>query len=140
MNSALSNSSDNTDAGLRVLLVDDHVDMLTMLDLLMQRRSYEVKTATSGFEALELAAEFAPHVVVSDIGMPGMDGFEFMEQLRSAPVLQPFKSIALTGYDLIGEPDRALQSGYDAQLTKPIEFDRLFEIIEKFAGQIREIG
>ena len=140
MNSAFSNSSDNSDVGLRVLLVDDHVDMLTMLDLLMQRRSYEVKTATSGFEALELAAQFSPHVVVSDIGMPGMDGFELMEQLRSTAALPPFKSIALTGYDLIGEPDRALQSGYDAQLTKPIEFDRLFEIIETLAGQIRKIG
>jgi CheY-like chemotaxis protein len=122
---------------LRVLVVDDHADMLTMMDLMMQRRSYAVKTATSGYEALELASEFAPHVVVSDIGMPGMDGFQLMQNLRSTPEMAPFKAIALTGYDLISEPELALESGFDAHITKPIEFEELFEMIEKLAEQMR---
>lgn len=123
---------------LRVLVVDDHADMLTMMDLMMQRRSYAVKTATSGYEALELASEFAPHVVVSDIGMPGMDGFQLMQNLRSTPEMAPFKAIALTGYDLISEPELALESGFDAHITKPIEFDELFEMIERLAQQMRD--
>lgn len=126
------------EAALRVLLVDDHADMLTMLDLLMQRRAYAVRTATSGYEALEMAPEFAPHVVVSDIGMPGMDGFQFMENLRATSEQRPFKSIALTGYDFVAEPARALEAGYDAQLTKPIEFDILFQMIEDLAGAMDE--
>ncbi|HEX8466067.1 MAG TPA: response regulator [Abditibacterium sp.] len=123
--SNLSNSS------LRVLVVDDHADLLSMLDLMMQRRQYAVKTALSGPEALEVAPEFAPHIVVSDIGMPGMDGYQLMTNLRATPDLAPFKSIALSGYDMQSEDSRVRDAGYDAHLTKPIEFEQLFEMIEQ---------
>jgi CheY-like chemotaxis protein len=72
-------------SSLRVLLVDDQPDLLSMLDLMMKRRKYAVKTAQSGDEALQLAPDFAPHVVISDIGMPGMDGYQLMTHLRSTP-------------------------------------------------------
>lgn len=127
----------STDAELRVLVVDDHADMLIMMNMMMQRRSYEVRTATSGPEAMELAPDFAPHVVVSDIGMPGMNGFQLLQNLRSSPELGPFKAIALTGYDIVSEPELALESGFDAHVTKPIEFEQLFQIIENLAGEIR---
>ena len=120
-----------------MLVVDDHPDMLNMLGILMKRRDFSVKTASGGREALLLAPEFAPHIVVSDIGMPGMDGLELMEQMRSAPKLSPFKSIALTGYDFVGEPERALKSGYDAHIMKPIDFDHLFATIEALAQEMR---
>ncbi|RYG72990.1 response regulator [bacterium] len=123
-------NSEVTPSSLRVLVVDDHPDLLSMLDLMMQRRKYAVKTAQSGNEAIELAATFEPHVVVSDIGMPGMDGYQLMTHLRSVPDMAPFKSIALTGYDIHLEDSRAKDAGYDAHLTKPIEFDQLFEMIE----------
>ena len=74
---------------LRVLVVDDHPDLLSMLDLMMQRRQYAVRTALSASEALQLASDFAPHVIVSDIGMPGMDGYEMMEALRGQPQFGP---------------------------------------------------
>lgn len=120
-------------SSLRVLLVDDHPDMLTMLDMMMQKRGHAVKTALSGVEALEIAGEFAPHVVVSDIGMPGMDGYEMMKSLRGVASQAPFKSIALTGYDPQTESQRAREAGFDAQLCKPIEFDQLFAMIERLA-------
>lgn len=123
-------------SSLRILVVDDHPDLLSMLDLMMQRRKYAVKTAMSGDEALELAPDFAPHVVISDIGMPGMDGYQLMTHLRAAPDMAPFKSIALTGYDLQSEDSRARDAGYDAHLTKPIEFDQLFEMIEGLAREM----
>lgn len=119
---------------LRVLIVDDHPDLLSMLDLMMQRRKYSVQTATSGPEALEMATKFSPHVVVSDIGMPGMDGYQLMQELRASD-LGPFKSIALTGYDLSSDASRAKEAGYDAHLAKPIEFSQLFEIIENLAKE-----
>lgn len=121
-------------SSLRVLLVDDQPDLLSMLDLMMKRRKYAVKTAQSGDEALQLAPDFAPHVVISDIGMPGMDGYQLMTHLRSTPDLAPFKSIALSGYDLHSENSRAKDAGYDAHLLKPIEFEELFEMIEKLIG------
>ena len=123
---------------LRVLVVDDHPDLLSMLDLMMQRRQYAVKTAQSGPEALEMAPDFAPHVVVSDLGMPGMDGFQLMQELRATPDIGPFKSIALTGYDLQTDGDRARNAGYDAHLCKPFEFDQLFDVIEQLALEMKE--
>ena len=123
-------------SALRVLVVDDHPDLLLMLDLMMQRRKYAVQTAQSGAEALQKAREFAPHVVVSDIGMPEMDGYQFMRTLRERDGLGPFKSIALTGYDHQMEGDNAQNAGFDAQLTKPIEFEQLFEMIERLATAV----
>ena len=125
-------------SSLRVLVVDDHPDLLSMLDLMMQRRKYAVKTALSGDEAIEMAPDFAPHVVVSDIGMPGMDGYQLMAHLRAAPDVAPFKSIALSGYDTQTENNRAAESGYDAHMTKPIEFDQLFEMIENLVCEMEK--
>ena len=122
---------------LRVLIVDDHPDLLTMLDLMMQRRQYAVKTAQSGDQAMQLAPDFSPHVVVSDLGMPGMDGYQLMQNLRAQDGLAPFKSIALSGYDAQTEDGRARDAGYDAHLTKPIEFEQLFEMIESLAGEMK---
>ena len=122
---------------LRILIVDDHPDLLSMLDLMMQRRQYAVKTAQSGDQAIRLAPDFSPHVVISDIGMPGMDGYQLMQNLRATDGLAPFKSIALSGYDAQSEDNRALEAGYDAQMTKPIEFEQLFGIIEDLAREMR---
>ena len=123
---------------LRVLLVDDQPDLLSMLDLMMQRRQYEVRTCQSASEALQAASEFAPHVVVSDIGMPEMDGYEMMQTMREKPQFGPFRSIALTGYDLQLDGDRAKRAGYDAHMAKPIEFEQLFEMIENLASEMNQ--
>ncbi|HEX9995590.1 MAG TPA: response regulator [Abditibacterium sp.] len=125
-------------SSVRVLVVDDHPDLLSMLDLVMQRRKYAVKTAQSADEAIKMATDFAPHIVVSDIGMPGMDGYQLMAHLRAAPDMAPFKSIALTGYDISTEDNRAMTSGYDAHMTKPIEFEQLFEMIENLVCDMQK--
>jgi len=116
---------------LRVLLVDDHDDMLSMMNLLMSRRSYSVATANSGSKALQLMESFAPHIVVSDISMPDMDGYEMMEALRAGSQGTSFKSIALSGYGLEDDRQRAQAAGYDGHLTKPIDFDVLFELMDR---------
>ena len=115
---------------LRVLLVDDQDDVLNMMNLLMQRRAYTVATANSGSRALEVAVGFAPHIVVSDIAMPEMDGYEMLDNLRANKQLTPFKAIALTGYDET-EADRAAHAGFDAHLTKPVDFNQLFDTINR---------
>ena len=122
-------------AAVRVLLVDDHQDMLDMMEMMMRSREYHVAKALSGSEALEVASDFAPNVIVSDIGMPGMNGYEMMSALRKMHSLHPFKSIALSGYDAQDEDEqeRAHSAGYDVQLTKPVDFDSLFQTIEDLA-------
>ena len=122
------------DKSLRVLLVDDQDDVLNMMHLLMQRQPYAVATANSGSRALEVAADFAPHVVVSDIGMPEMDGYEMMSNLRRMNRLSPFKAIALTGYDDNAGDERAAAAGFDVHLTKPVNWDELFDTINQLSA------
>lgn len=118
---------------VRVLLVDDHPDMLEMMEVMMNRREYLVAKALSGEQALEVAPQFSPHIIVSDIGMPGMDGYEMMAALRDMNSLHPFKSIALSGYDAQTDALRARDAGYDVQLTKPVDFESLFQTIDDLA-------
>jgi two-component system, chemotaxis family, CheB/CheR fusion protein len=115
----------------RILLVDDHNDLLTMLELVLSRRDFDVATATSGAEALAKAGDFAPHVVVSDLGMPGMNGLEMMEQLRQMNGIGPFKAIALSGFDDASDAEQAISAGFDAHLAKPIDFEHLFATIDR---------
>ena len=116
------------ETGLRVLLVDDHDDLLLMMRMMLRRKcGYAVETANTGHQAIALASEFCPHLVISDITMPGMDGFQMMDELK-AKNFAPFKSIALSGHDLPREMYQ--DSGYDLHLTKPVDFDELFVAIE----------
>lgn len=118
---------------LRVLLVDDHEDMLTMLQFMMARRGYQVEIAISGEAAITAAPDFAPQVVVSDIGLPGIDGYQLLAALRQMDDLTPFKAVALTGFDT-DERHSTGQSSFDAQLTKPVDFEALFQLIEQLAN------
>jgi len=122
------------DKSLRVLLVDDQDDVLNMMHLLMQRQPYAVATANSGSKALEVAADFAPHIVVSDIGMPEMDGYEMMSNLRRMNQISPFKAIALTGYEDSAQGERAAAAGFDVHLTKPVNWDELFDTINQLSA------
>ena len=132
-------TGDGADAALRILLVDDHEDVLMMLGLVMKRRSYRVATANTAHQALAVMESFAPHVVVSDITLPEMDGCEMMTTLRAMDQLTPFRSIALTGHDFSQEQDRLRDAGYDAHLTKPVDFDVLFGLIDQLAGTVKEV-
>jgi len=116
------------ETGLRILLVDDHEDLLLMMRLMFQRkRGYAVETANSGDQAIVVASEFSPHLVISDITMPGMDGFEMMNEMKSRDIA-PFKAIALSGHELPSEEQKS--SGYDMHFTKPVDFDELLIAIE----------
>lgn len=126
--------------GLRVLLVDDQDDLLAMMNLMLQRRrGFTIETARSGQQAIEKAPIFSPHVVISDIVMPGMDGYELMQNLRrlEGEHISPFKAIALTGYDS-DHDRRVLTSGYDVHLTKPVDFDALLHTIDTIALDMQD--
>lgn len=117
------------ETGLRILLVDDHDDLLLMMRMMLHRkRGYAVETASSGHQAIAMASEFCPHLVISDITMPGMNGFQMMDEMK-AKDMAPFKSIALSGHEVPHEDRR--DSGYDLHLTKPVDFDELFLAIER---------
>jgi signal transduction histidine kinase/ActR/RegA family two-component response regulator len=109
----------------RVLVVDDNFDAAASLEILLQQCGYDVRTAEDGHSALELVASFRPQVVVLDIGLPGMDGYEVAARVcerhkDERPVL-----IALSGYGGEESRRRAREAGFDHSLTKPADFDAL---------------
>jgi len=102
------------------LVVDDAPDVTEMLGMLMRFAGYEVVTAFGAAEAFEAARRNSFDVVISDIGMPGMNGYELAEALRRLPSYAAVPLIAVTGFSMFDDRERALGSGFDEFLTKPI--------------------
>jgi CheY-like chemotaxis protein len=115
----------------RALVVDDVPDVTEMLALFLQHAGYETVTAFSAQEALRVAREARFDVIVSDIGMPGMNGYELAAALRGLPDYTDVPMIAVTGFSAFDDRGRALQSGFDAHLTKPVNPASLLELIQR---------
>lgn len=115
----------------RALVVDDVTDVREMIALFLLHAGYEVQMASCGPEALEVASLERFDVIVSDIGMPGMNGYELAQALREMPACSGVPMIAVTGFSVYDDKGRALQSGFNAHLTKPINPMALLELIEK---------
>jgi len=113
----------------RVLVVDDNHDAAEAAAVLLSLAGHEVKAVGDGQEAMACAPVFAPDVVVLDIGLPGMDGYELARRLRALPQTQASLMVALTGYGQRGDQDRAREAGFDHHLTKPAEPDDLLALI-----------
>ena len=104
----------------RILIVDDNVDARAMLAALLDMMGYAVMDAENGIEALEIARTSPQDVVLLDIGMPGMDGYETARRLREVHS-ERLVIIALTGYGQATDKERARQAGFDLHLTKPVD-------------------
>ena len=111
--------------GLRVLVVDDMEDALLLFGVVLEHEGAEVDTASSGAAALDLLAVNTYDLLISDIGMPGMDGYALMAAVRELPAHAEMRTIAMTGYGRAADAERALAEGFDAHLTKPVDFDAL---------------
>jgi two-component system CheB/CheR fusion protein len=119
----------------RVLVVDDNVDAAQTLATLMRLWGHEAQTAYAGPAALEAAAAKPPEVVVLDIGLPGLDGYEVAEKLRQLPGMRKALLVALTGYGHDEDRRRALQAGFDVHLTKPADPEALQELLGRASEQ-----
>ena len=117
----------------RVLIVEDNADAADVLRMLLELEGHRVDIAGDGHAGLALALEDRFDVVVCDIGLPGIDGFELMARLRAAPgARRPF-TVALSGYGQPADRERALAAGFDRYLVKPVAPDQL---IEALAGTV----
>jgi CheY-like chemotaxis protein len=125
MSSAPSSSAPTA----RVMLVDDNVDALESMEILLQAFGYEVAIAAHPDIALKLLETFDPTVAVIDIGLPGMDGYQLAAEIRSRRAGAPLRLIAFTGYGGAEDIARASAAGFDAHLVKPVEIDRLLEVL-----------
>jgi signal transduction histidine kinase len=113
----------------RVLLVEDNEDSRLTLAMVLQIYGHEVLEARDGPEGLRIALAQQPDVAVVDIGLPGLDGYEFARRLRAAPEGERIALVALTGYGQAEDRQRALDAGFDAHLVKPVEPARLLDVI-----------
>jgi len=111
------------------LVVDDVADVTEMISLFLGHAGFKVVTAESAAQALTLARTEVFDVVVSDIGMPLMNGYELAEALRELPDYQEVPMIAVTGFSMYDDRERALQSGFNAHLIKPIDPSALLDLI-----------
>ena len=118
----------------RALVVDDAPDVTEMLALMMTYAGYEVETAFSAPEALDHAKAGRFDAVISDIGMPGMSGYQLAEALRATPGYESTPLIAVTGFSMYEDRGRALDAGFDDFLNKPINPNALLDAIRRLCG------
>ena len=113
------------------LVVDDMVDVTDMLTVFLSMAGYEVVPAYSASAAIEVARARRFDVVISDIGMPQMNGYELAQALRAMPGYESVPLVAVTGFSMYDDRERSLSSGFNAHLTKPIDPNVLFQLIER---------
>jgi CheY-like chemotaxis protein len=118
----------------RALVVDDAPDVTEMIALLLKYAGYDVVTVYSGPQALAAVRREQFDALISDIGMPGMNGYELAEQVRALPGYEQVPMIAVTGFTMYDDRDRALASGFNAFLTKPISPNDLLSMLAGLRG------
>ncbi len=118
---------------LRVLVVDDNVDQADSVALLLRASGHEVRVAYSGPAALEVAVAYRPDLVLMDIGLPGMDGYEVARHLRQQPGPKDAVLVAVTGYGRESDRQRSEEAGFDYHLVKPVSMPQLEAILASLA-------
>ncbi|HJU91756.1 MAG TPA: response regulator [Pyrinomonadaceae bacterium] len=113
------------------LVVDDVADVTEMLAVVLSHAGYTVVTAASAPAALQAARERQFDVVISDIGMPEMNGYQLARQLRVMPGYETIPMVAVTGYSMFDDKERSTKAGFNAHMTKPIDPRALIDLIEQ---------
>ena len=117
--------------GMRILVVDDSQDNVEMLRQVLELEGATVLTAISGVEALRISAEDEFDVIVSDLSMPEMDGFELLRRLRTIPMHRDVPALALTGLGRADDVERALSAGFFSHITKPLDVSNLVKMLHE---------
>lgn len=117
-----------------MLVVDDNHDSADTVTMLLRRSGHEVRVAYSGEEALEKGPEFRPNIVLLDLGLPEMDGYEIARRLRQNPQLKNSRFVALSGYGQDSDRERSRREGFDAHMVKPASFEKLEEVLRRISN------
>lgn len=119
-----------------ILLVEDNEMNREMLSRRLQRKGFEVVIAADGQQALDLAGDLVPDLILMDLSLPEIDGWETSRRLKGHPGTQHIPIIALTAHAMSGDREKALDAGCDDYDTKPIEFPRLLEKIQAWLEKV----
>ncbi len=123
-------------SGLRVLVVDDEPDTLDLLKRVLGDSRAQVAGAPSVEAALATLAGFEPHVLISDVSMPGRDGYELIRAVRTMSSSEQLPAAALTAYTAADDADRAREAGFQVHLSKPVEPEQLVRVVAHLAGRL----
>ena len=118
----------------KILLVEDNEMNRDMLSRRLLRRGYEVVIAVDGQPGVDLAGSTQPNVILMDMSLPVIDGWEATRRIKADPATKAIPVIALTAHAMVGDREQALAAGCDDYDTKPIDLTRLLPKIEKYAG------
>jgi two-component system, OmpR family, response regulator len=121
--------------GIAVLAVDDDRDGLEILAYFIEEAGGDVRKANSAREAMEILFTWTPDVLLLDISMPDMDGYELLQRIRGVRRLQGVPAVALTALAFKRDEDRVAEAGYNAHLTKPYEVEDLIKLVERLASK-----
>lgn len=117
---------------LRVVVADDGKNAADIIAMFFEMEGHDVRVAYDGAAAVEISASFRPHLVVMDIGMPGMDGFEASRRIRDLPEGHEIVIIALSGHDREEDKARCGEAGFNRHLSKPVHPEDLRNLIQSY--------
>jgi len=124
----------------RILVVDDNPQNLKLLRVLLRGEGYDVQTVADAEHAIDSIPVFAPHLILMDVQLPGMDGLELTRRLKAAPETVSILVIAVTSYAMKGDEEKALAAGCDGYVSKPIDVGALPGIIASHIERARAGG
>ena len=113
----------------KILLVDDSSTVLLLERMILSKNEYEVVTARDGVEGIEKARAFHPDLVLCDLGLPRLDGYEVARAIRADPALAGIYLVAVTGYASSADQRRAADAGFNRHLAKPVPLDVIEEVL-----------
>lgn len=117
-----------------ILLVEDNEMNLDMLSRRLEKRGHTVYVARDGMAAVERTRQFLPDIVLMDMSLPLMDGWEATRRLKASPTTRHIPIIALTAHAIAGDREKCLEAGADDYATKPVQFDELLSQIGRLTG------
>ena len=119
----------------RILIIDDEPNIVLALELLMKKEGYEVRIVADGERAVQAATEFHPHLILLDIMMPGMDGYEVCQRIRTDALLKDVSIIMLTAKGREVEKEKGLALGADLYITKPFSTRQLVATVKEILAE-----
>jgi len=125
---------------LRILVVDDNVDTVLSFSMLLEESGNEVRTAHDGPIAITIASEYIPDVILLDIGLPGLNGYEVAKQIRKLPTLNNVVLVALTGYGQESDRQASMDAGFNHHLIKPARLDQVRKILASVSEQCSSLN
>ncbi len=128
--------SQSTTRPLRVLVVDDNVDTVLSFSMLLEAHGHEVRTAHDGLVAVQAALEYRPDIMLLDIGLPGLNGYQVAKRIGQEPSLKHIVLVALTGYGQDSDRQTSLEAGFNHHLVKPAVLEQLLQIMATVAEQV----